>query len=97
MPLSDSLIQFLRNAVTGLGDFAPTYLTPLRAFLAMDDEPEKIQSVIERGFTIALANEQLAKILTEEDPLLVSFVEIANTWLTRLIYYFSPAYLPQPT
>jgi hypothetical protein len=70
MPLSDSLIQFLRNAVTGLGDFAPTYLTPLRAFLAMDDAPEKIQSVIERGFTIALVNEQLAKILTEEDPLL---------------------------
>ena len=66
MPLSKSLIQFLRDAVTGLGDFAPKYATPLRAFLSMRDEPEKIQSVIERGFTIETANAKLTTILAED-------------------------------
>ena len=69
MPLTDSLIQFLRDAVMGLGDFAPKYVTPLRAFLAMQDEPEKIQSVIERGLTIEVVNVKLEAILAE-DPLL---------------------------
>lgn len=66
MPLSESLIQFLRDAVTGLGGFAPKYATPLRAFLSMRDEPEKIQSVIERGFTIETANAKLTTILAED-------------------------------
>lgn len=66
MPLSDSLVQFLRDVVTGLGDFAPKYLTPLRAFLAMHDEPEEIQSVIERGLTIEAANAKLEMILAED-------------------------------
>ena len=66
MPLSKSLIQFLQDAVAGLGDFAPKYVTPLRAFLSMRDEPEKIQSVIERGFTIETANAKLMTILAED-------------------------------
>jgi hypothetical protein len=66
MPLNESLIQFLRDAVTGLGDFAPKYVTPLRAFLSMRDEPEKIQSVIERGFTIEVATAKLETILAED-------------------------------
>lgn len=69
MPLSESLIQFLQDAVTGLGDFAPKYVTPLRAFLSMQDEPENIQGVIERGFTIEHATARLETILAE-DPLL---------------------------
>ena len=46
--------------------FAPKYATPLRAFLSMRDEPEKIQSVIERGFTIEVANAKLTTILAED-------------------------------
>ncbi len=69
MPLSESLIQFLRDAVTGLGDFAPKYLTPLRAFLSLHDEPEKIQSVIDRGLTAEVVKAKLEMILAE-DPLL---------------------------
>lgn len=66
MPLSDALLQFLRDAVTGLGDFAPNYVTPLRAFLSMHNEPENIQSVIERGFTIEVATAKLETILAED-------------------------------
>jgi hypothetical protein len=69
MPLSESLIQFLRDAVTGLGDFAPKYVTPLRAFLSLHDEPEKIQSVIDRGLTVEVVKAKLEMILAE-DPLL---------------------------
>jgi len=66
MPVSDTLIQFLRAAVKGLGDFAPNYVTPLRAFLSMHDRPTEIQSVIDRGFTPDIANAQLEKILSED-------------------------------
>ncbi|TKB55130.1 MAG: hypothetical protein E8D50_02780 [Nitrospira sp.] len=69
MPLSESLIQFLRDAVAGLGDFAPKYATPLRAFLSMHDEPEKIQSIIDRGLTIDVAKAKLETILTEDELL----------------------------
>lgn len=66
MPLSDPLLQFLQDAVTGLGDFAPKYVTLLRAFLSMQDEPDKIQSVIERGLTIEIATAKLEEILAED-------------------------------
>ena len=52
MPLSDTLIQFLQGTVKGLGPFGKQYVTPLRAFLSMEKEPEKIHEVLDRGFTI---------------------------------------------
>ena len=67
--MSESLIQFLRDAVAGMGDFASKYLTPLRAFLSLHDEPEKIQSVIDRGLTVEVVKAKLEMILAE-DPLL---------------------------
>lgn len=66
MSLSEPLVQFLRDAVTGLGDFAPKYSTPLLAFLSLHDEEDKIQSVIERGLTIEAAKSQLENILAED-------------------------------
>lgn len=66
MPLSDSLIQFLRDVVKGLGEFGPKYATPLQAFLSMRDEPEKIQGVLQRGLTIESVSARLEKILSED-------------------------------
>lgn len=66
MALSDSLVNFLRDAMKGLGDFAPRYVTPLRAFLSMHDRPIEIQSVLDRGFTPDIANARLEEVLAED-------------------------------
>ena len=78
MSLSESLIQFLRDVVAGLGDFAPKYATPLRAFLSMHDEPDKIQSIIDRGFTIDVAKAKLETILAEDELL----AKVLRRWRT---------------
>ena len=69
MPLSENLIQFLRDTVRGMGPFGEQYVTPLRAFLSMEEEPEKIQEVLNRGLTIESVRNDLNKILSE-DPFL---------------------------
>lgn len=69
MPLNENLTKFLWEAVRGMGPFVGQYVTPLRAFLNMEKEPEKIQEVLNRGLTIQSARNDLEKILSE-DPFL---------------------------
>ncbi|WP_454061887.1 hypothetical protein [Candidatus Nitrospira salsa] len=53
----------------GFGPFGKKYITPLRAFLSMEDDQERIKEVLERGLTIEFVRNSLSEILSK-DPYL---------------------------
>ena len=59
MPRNQRLRDFARQTVTALGEFGVRYVTPLRAFLQMSDEPESTREVLGRGLTQESLKQQL--------------------------------------
>lgn len=69
MPRTQRLRDFARQTVTALGEFGVRYVTPLRAFLQMSDEPESTREVLGRGLTQESLKQQLDDLLTNDEML----------------------------
>ncbi|MCA9453178.1 MAG: hypothetical protein H6750_08440 [Nitrospiraceae bacterium] len=67
MPLNETLVKFLQETAKGLGHFCQQYETPLRAFLAMVQDPEDFQKIEEVDLSADYINSHLDNILSQDD------------------------------
>ncbi len=69
MPRNERLRTFAKEMVATLGEFGVRYVSPLRAFLSMGDEPERTREILDRGLTQEVLKSRLEDILDNDEML----------------------------
>ncbi len=90
MPRNPRLREFAQRTVSSLGEFGARYVTPLRAFLNMDDEPESVREVVGRGLTQESLKHQLDDILANDEMLAKCCGDSQALALALDVLFFGP-------